>query len=577
MKDTEIITISNKKALKSECRRIDNEYYFIGDMSVENSGDCYFINGRYYKNNTGYIIYDHFIRSYAIKNKNFIYGIIKIIDKITPIFGYFSTDEKNNMNITVIINEQSYTCLNEDILKNTYYLENLQDGIFYERTSINSTYFLRKKCINSSLKYNLSYDSFGLMKDLIKNYNKLYSPIYNRIVKNNENITKDLSFGLEFETTDGFIPERICKKLGLMPLRDGSIKGLEYVTIPLSGKKGIQTIIDSLKELNRRTTYDKSCSIHLHIGNVPRTEEFIIALFKVLMLSQDEMFSMFPIYKKYNYGVKRKHYTKPFPLNETILLMDNVIDEKNIKKNFNILFRYLSMGYNYENYDNNLSNVEYHPSDPKGRSKWNIRTRYHAVNLIPLLFGNKQTIEFRLHTPTYDIDKIINFLCICSSLINYVKENTTKILTNFSSIKNMKLIDFVFNTTKDIKISNKITDYIYSYIKNRIRYIYEASSAGVINPDEDKFIFKNYSIWDDNRPPLINNTFLNSQLMNKSFDNFISFDTNYRVTRTRRNPVRNNDPFFNVEVAMHNRRNENIPEIPIEDPEGILNIVNETR
>src|SRR5690606_13696406 len=156
---------------------------------------------------------------------------------------------------------------------------------------------------------------------------------------------------------------------------------------------------------------------HLHIGNIPRTEEFILALFKTLCFVQDEIFSLFPLYKKYNFGYKRKHYTKPFNLNKTLLLMDNKIDNSNIKENFNILFEYLSNGIPYSNYNNDLSYVKSHPSDPHGTSKWNIRSRYMAHNIIPLIFGNKQTVEFRIHTPTYNVDKVMYFLFLCGSIV----------------------------------------------------------------------------------------------------------------------------------------------------------------
>ena len=40
-----------------------------------------------------------------------------------------------------------------------------------------------------------------------------------------------------------------------------------------------------------------------------------------------------------------------------------------------------------------LDNIISHPSDPNGNQKWNIRPRYLLFNIIPLIFGNKQTIE----------------------------------------------------------------------------------------------------------------------------------------------------------------------------------------
>lgn len=375
MNNNNIITIKGKEALKKDCRKIKGIFYFIGDVNIEDSGDCYFINGKYYKQNTGYVVFDHRIKRYVIKNSSLLQGIVKIKEKEEIILGLFSQNPLYNNTVEVRIDNKHIICMNSDILKNTFYLENLQSGVFHYRKAIDSVDFIRIKRVPQNYKEGLDYDSRNLIENKAKLYNKLYTPSYTEAVKKYGGVTKDLTFGLEFETIEGFVPNRICDKLGLIPLRDGSIKGLEYVTIPLQGKKGIQTIVDSLKELNKRTIFDDSCSLHLHIGNIPRTEEFILALFKMLILMEDKMYRMFPLYKKYNFGVKRKHYTKPFPLNETIFLMDSVINEDNIKKNFSVLYKYLSMGYNYSDTGYNLNNISKHPSDPNGTSKWNIRSR----------------------------------------------------------------------------------------------------------------------------------------------------------------------------------------------------------
>jgi len=121
-------------------------------------------------------------------------------------------------------------------------------------------------------------------------YNHLYDSKINYEVESVGNFIEPLTFGLEFETIAGFVPERVTKRLGLIPLRDGSISGLEYVTVPLSGKKGVQTVIDICEELEYRTIYDNSCSLHLHIGNIPRTPEFILAFLKTSSWLQDDIF-----------------------------------------------------------------------------------------------------------------------------------------------------------------------------------------------------------------------------------------------------------------------------------------------
>jgi hypothetical protein len=169
----------------------------------------------------------------------------------------------------------------------------------------------------------------------------------------------------------------------------------------------------------------------MHIGGMPRTVEFILAFYKFMSYYQDEIFGMFPIYKKQNFGVKRKNYSSPFPFEEVNFKMDpiiNINDRKQVVSNFDLLFTYLTGGNSFSEYGNDLRNVEHHPQDPNGNQKWNIKHRYSFINFIPLIFGNKQTIEFRIHTPTYSPNKIIDFLMLNTYLIDYVSLNIKGIL-----------------------------------------------------------------------------------------------------------------------------------------------------
>ena len=83
-----------------------------------------------------------------------------------------------------------------------------------------------------------------------------------------ENFIK-YSFGLEFETSNGIIPEEICFADGLIPLRDGSISGNEYSTVVLQGHKGFNLLYQQLETLRKYTRFDKECSLHIHFGGFP--------------------------------------------------------------------------------------------------------------------------------------------------------------------------------------------------------------------------------------------------------------------------------------------------------------------
>jgi hypothetical protein len=497
MKKDLIETISGEQVERSICRKIRGIFYKLGDVAVENSGDCYKINDRYYKANTGYIIFDHRKNQYVVKKMNVIIenGVTGFNGKV-PVFGAFSTSRNAPANVFLLYKGGRYICLNESIVENNpYYLEDLRTGDYVDRQTIDAHNFITPAKVDENIKRTLPYDSRGITDKAIALYDDLYVPKYDSNINKYGAAVNDLTFGLEFETVKGFIPSRITDRLGLIPLRDGSIDGLEYVTIPLSGKKGMQTIADTLKQLARRTEYDENCALHIHIGNMPRTESFMVALMRVLFLIQDDMFALFPIYKKYNFGVKRKHYTKPYSYQDTVFNFDKVITPAKVKENFGHLYSFLTMDYNsYKDVGSDIGNVHSHPSDPHGTAKWNIKSRYYWVNMVPLLFGNKQTIEFRLHTPTYNVDKVLHFLVLCTSIIKYVKDQEKSILEDPKSYSAIDLYTILVQTCGNVN-DGMVPEHIYSYLRKRRDSVYGFNKVGNIKGNEDTIVTGSSSWW----------------------------------------------------------------------------------
>jgi len=466
--EKKVITIKGEELSISQCRKFNKLYYKIGDINIQNSGDCYLINGKCYREETGLVVYNYSMKEYVILDNTVIRGIIDIIED-TLIIGYFN----NNIKYSKIVdkNNNSFYLFNPENFKdNKEYREQLSSGNFYHISRLPSYKFNRLLFPSKDYKYSLPYDSKGIIGNNLKNYNENYNPEISKSIKNYAPLLENLSFGLEFETTKGFIPNRILNKYGLIPLRDGSISGIEYVTVPMQGEKGLQCTSDILKVLKERTEYnDDTCSLHLHLGNVPRTKEFILAFFKVGMKIQDEIFEMFPLYKKYNYHIKNKNYSAPLPTFEILSQLDPSINSSNIDENFGVLYKYLSMGQDFKSVDNDLNNVLSHPADPNGNQKWNIKFRYYLYNIIPLIFGNKQTIEFRIHTPTYDVNKIFPFIFMNSLIVNFTIRNQENILKNKSFLKEFDITDILYNQIEIYNISNKsqFRDLIYEYIEKR--------------------------------------------------------------------------------------------------------------
>ena len=469
--EKKVITIKGEELPISQCRKFNKLYYKLGNINIQNSGDCYLINGKCYREETGLIVYNYSIKEYVILNDNLLQGVVDVVDG-NLIIGYFN----NNTKYSKITdkNGKSHWLYNVEIFNNNKeYREHLSTGNFYHISTLQAWKFNKIEFPNKNYKYSLPYDSKGIIGNNLKNYNENYNPEISQNIKNYAPLLENLSFGLEFETTKGHIPDRVLNQYGLIPLRDGSISGIEYVTVPMEGEKGLQCTADILKELKKRTSYsDETCSLHLHLGNIPRTKEFILAFFKVGMKIQDEMFQMFPLYKKYNYHIKNKNYSAPLPTFEILSQLDPIIDSRNIDENFGILYKYLSMGQDFKSVGNNLENVLSHPADPNGNQKWLVKCRYFLYNLVPLIFGNKQTIEFRIHTPTYDVNKILPFIFMNSLIVNFVIRNQKLILNRKNFINSWSLLDILYMQIDqyDIPNRNAFKDLMYSYIEVRKNY-----------------------------------------------------------------------------------------------------------
>lgn len=479
--EKKVITISGEEVPISKCRKFNKLFYKLGDNSIKDSGDCYLINGKCYREETGLIGFSYDSNSYVLLNDSLTKGVVDILDG-KLIMGYF----KHTPNQSNIVDEYGniYLIFNCDIFKSTNkYREQLSTGNYYHISKLQSVKFNNIIVPNKNYKYSLPYDSKGIINSNLKNYNNNYVPEISNNISNYAPLLGNLSFGLEFETTKGFVPNRILERYGLIPLRDGSISGIEYVTVPMEGEKGLQCTADILNVLKERTEYnDDSCSLHLHLGNLPRTKEFILAFFKVGMMIQDEMFKMFPLYKKYNYNIKNKNYSAPLPTFEILSDLDPKIDQSNIDKNFNVIYKYLSMGHDFSSVNNNIDNITAHPADPNGNQKWNVRPRYSLYNIIPLLFGNKQTIEFRIHTPTYEVNKVIPFIIMNSLIVNFTIKNQDSILKNSSFLKAYDLFSLITSEIDNANIPNKnpIRDTMYDYIEKRKSYCERQTLKGNI-------------------------------------------------------------------------------------------------
>jgi hypothetical protein len=318
-------------------------------------------------------------------------------------------------------------------------------------------------------------------------------------------MVRDVTFGVEYETSSGCVPSNVYKALGVVPLRDGSInegRGIEYTSIVMSGIKGIKLLQMQTEELSNSCSVDHTCSLHFHFGNIPKTRDFALAIYKLSTLIQDEIFQLVSPYKKdpVNRAGLRKNYCSKLSSMNYFRKNINVFDPQDVKINFQELFSFVSDGHE-ESFDYNFETLRHPSGSVAGSGKWNIHARYYWLNLVPYVFGNSKTVEFRPHNGTVNFYKTINLFLICNAIIRYTLANKQSILSkDFNKISLDDILDmypYEFDKDKgvfdeDIKI---ISDNIKEYIKERKETFNTAESKGdyIVKKEfeqDDKYTFK---------------------------------------------------------------------------------------
>lgn len=211
------------------------------------------------------------------------------------------------------------------------------------------------------------------------------------------------TFGLEFETSQGYVPENICYRDGLIPLRDGSITGPEYSTIVLKGNKGISLLHQQLETLKEYTAFNKECSLHVHLGGYPLKADSIFRVYLVCKSIEPQLEQILPrlTFHSKKYKSNGKDYCKK-------------LEEYN---SFDDMYQNL-VGRKFFG-----SFAQAHPEDRERKHKWYVNTRYYWCNFInALCYRVNKTIEFRFLRPTYNFKKILLWLYIFNGILKYSDE-----------------------------------------------------------------------------------------------------------------------------------------------------------
>jgi hypothetical protein len=435
-----IITFDGTPALRKNCRRYKNGFYEMGRQCIKMEDD------RYYRIDSGKIIYDHLTKKYVFNSVDYIRGIVNTIGNNVE-FGYFKRDKILNVYVKGI-----GLAVNEKALNNAY-IERLRTGEFYHRSQVPRD-FSRIK-LGGTYSKETDYHASYRQDEITRYFEKYFEPL---TVKDYwKDLPEYATYGIEYETRAGIIPERLCLKNGLIPVKDGSLRrergiSFEYATVILEKNNVFPAIKEHSRLLNKYCSKSINESLHVHIGGYTPSKEFLVNLYHTFQLVQKELFKMFPefIRKTSVFKNSNKNYCKP------IKKVTNANDS--IDNNFDRIISFLSQG-NIEPGDFRYFGQP-HPADPHNRSKWNVKSRYYAMNLVPLVFKGTGTVEFRMHTNTFNKDKIASWLMITTAIVEYsykTKESSSNLPTSLS-----------LNTIVDNVYTNKtLRKYLKAYIKYR--------------------------------------------------------------------------------------------------------------
>lgn len=454
---------------RSECRYISGQFYKMHSQCIKMP------DSKWHRINNGLILQDYRTRTWHFrKDVKLINGIVDIKDDGTYVYGYFSKDPLKEVYLS--INNDGFTntviVIDEKLVNNKNFVEELSTGTFYNIKDINtltSKARLNNKVINSKYSFRLFYNFEHLFPEfkIIYDNEFKFKPSKNKFYKE----LNDITFGVEFETYNGIIPERHVRKSGLIPLRDGSLRHggtspFEYTTIPLQGEKGIHALSRHCELLNKYCTNSVNSSLHIHVGGIKLTKEYVLTLFKTLKLVESEIYSIFPKYYKNTSKFKSsgKDYCNTLP---------NIKLTNDVDKDLENLFMYYSNNTLDELFDNDRDDEDEidtteihnyyigmpHPYDSTFDRKWNQSMRYKWVNFIPLLFNNRGTIEFRIHPPTFNIDKVLNWLFIVVGICKFADE--------YQKDNNFKINKLTLEEILSLVYSKDISDHLSKYIKYR--------------------------------------------------------------------------------------------------------------
>ena len=245
------------------------------------------------------------------------------------------------------------------------------------------------------------------------------------------------TLGVEFETSSGYMPQEICFKNGLIPLRDGSIGACEYSSIILSGASGLDLLRKEADALKKYTVFDKECALHMHLGGFPLSSKAIFTLYVICFyLEHSNYFNMIPrlSFRTSEYKANGKDYCLKLP--EFHSFLD--------------LYKFFVR----RDYGGSLSQP--HPEDPDRNHKWQIHNRYYGLNLINMLcYKSPKTVEFRFLRPSFNWIKLFFWAYFFDMIVTLAE----KLQSRVANKEFTNIFDYTYKYMRGADIEMLIDDY----------------------------------------------------------------------------------------------------------------------
>jgi hypothetical protein len=496
-----VVTVDGTTEYLRNCKLIGDSYYRVDDQ-------CVFVDKRWFPINSPYIFFDYETKQYKNRIKvSSTYGVVAYENGSFK-FGDYTSNPYYNCKLRTVINgiKETVHCMNYNIVKELGFIEHINEPVWvdpeYQKKNVSlddilsyvpsygavekilniygSSFNLTEKKVYKFAQNSYNAEDSNMFKVRKNEYDK-FKTIITKDVRKAAQLIGDVTFGTEIETKLGNLPDYYLSQLGVVICKDGSIGYTpEFVTVPYSGAKGLQSLKNLFIELNKRCTTDYTCSLHYHIGTIRRDREFIVALFRLYSDIQNDLHRMLPYYKTNPEGVKDKNYCKFLNpgMIEKYMTSDCSYQDK-VTNGYKSIFNWILEGRSPDKHCNRKNKKH-----PNGTQKWSHHARYSSINFMNMFMSERNTVEFRGHHAILHPDKAINWFFICVAIVRYAENNSSKILNSKNKIKLIDILNYYGDTFKT-EYARNVSKYLIEYYNTRVQYFIDLKRKGDIPAKDD--------------------------------------------------------------------------------------------